>query len=375
MTSAGAAASALTLAVAVSMIGADRQPPSGLTASLAVREARIAPDGRSVAYTRGSLNANDGRRVRINLWRISFAGGDPRPLTSTDTEDSHPRWSPDGEQIAFLSRSLADRAPAHIFITPSRGGDARPLGPDAGDVTMFDWSPDGRRIGFIAAGAGGSRLRVMDVASGQAEIPSSLAGASVSGFSWAPGGSALAVATTEAGRAGTRLVIAPVAGPRTADVIASASGGSMRDVTWSPDGSTIAWLSAIGADQAPRIMAVAAAGGPVRDLSIPGAGFPMHLMWTGDGRLSVAFGKGRETWIDLIDPAADQRITVMPSFVAVLTTAPSWSSDGTRYAVVGGSEEHPPEVFAGSLPRPESGRPDTVGANPPPVRRLTFSDR
>jgi hypothetical protein len=35
----------------------------------------------------------------------------------------------------------------------------------------------------------------------------------------------------------------------------------------------------------------------------------------------------------------------------------------------------PPEVFAGSLPLPESGRPDAVGAYPPPVRRLTFSDR
>ena len=149
----------------------------------------------------------------------------------------------------------------------------------------------------------------------------------------------------------------------------------MREVAWSPDASTIAWISESGADRAPRIMAVAAAGGLVRDLSIPGSGSPMHLMWTGDGRLSVAFRQGRETWIDLVDQAAGRRITVMPSFVAALTGAPSWSSDGTRYAVVGGSDEHPPEVFAGSLPQPESGRPDTVGAIPPPVRRLTFSDR
>jgi hypothetical protein len=65
---------------------------------------------------------------------------------------------------------------------------------------------------------------------------------------------------------------------------------------------------------------------------------------------------------------------VLPQGIVTMEGGPSWSRDGSRYVVVGHSDEHAAEVYAGTIPAPQSGRADTVGAIPPPVRRITFSN-
>jgi hypothetical protein len=97
--------------------------------------------------------------------------------------------------------------------------------------------------------------------------------------------------------------------------------------------------------------------------------------WAGGGRLSLTFASNADSWIERLTVANGERITIMPPGIATLTTSPSWSIDGNRYVVVGRTPSHAGEVFAGTVPLPETGRPDAFGARPPPVRRLTFSDR
>src|SRR5437667_4161145 len=132
-------------AAAVALLIAAVRPgvagPQTPVAYQSVRDAQIAPDGGSVTFSRAA-SADSGGRVRVNLWRVPFAGGDPQPLTSAETEDWHPRWSPDGRRLAFLSRALADRATARVFVMPSTGGDARAVTPEREDVMAFAWSPD-----------------------------------------------------------------------------------------------------------------------------------------------------------------------------------------------------------------------------------------
>jgi dipeptidyl aminopeptidase/acylaminoacyl peptidase len=103
-------------------------------------DAQPAPDGRCIAYVVTELDrAAD--RARSSIWLVNSAGGTPRRLAESGSE---PRWSPDGQQLAFLND-------AQIWRRPVDGGEAVRLTDVPGGVTGPPvWSPDGRRIAFTA---------------------------------------------------------------------------------------------------------------------------------------------------------------------------------------------------------------------------------
>src|SRR5260370_31779875 len=60
----------------------------------------VSPDGASVVYVRRTVEDNkDARR----LWRVPFEGGPPEQLTSAKSNDTRPRFSPDGHTLRFIS--------------------------------------------------------------------------------------------------------------------------------------------------------------------------------------------------------------------------------------------------------------------------------
>jgi len=82
------------------------------------------------------------------LWIYPTNGDAPWQLTGDSSFDNHPRWSPDGQQLAFLS----DRSgPMQLFVIARGGGEARQLGVFDGGVTDFEWSPDGKRLLVIVS--------------------------------------------------------------------------------------------------------------------------------------------------------------------------------------------------------------------------------
>ncbi len=110
-----------------------------------VSDPQISPDGRSVAFvvTRISLQENRGDS---DIWVVPTSGGEARQLTNSPRGDSQPRWSPGGDQLAFVStRSGAPR----IYSIDPKGGEARALSGDiSGGVANLSWSPDGRWLLF-----------------------------------------------------------------------------------------------------------------------------------------------------------------------------------------------------------------------------------
>jgi dipeptidyl aminopeptidase/acylaminoacyl peptidase len=117
--------------------------PQDLLRIAFVADPRISPDGRHVVFVRKGVGEQN--EYQGNLWIVSRAGaagwGAPRQFTS-GSKDAHPRWSPAGDRIAFLSERV--KGHPQIYTIPAAGGEATPLTKlPEGSIGGFRWSPDG----------------------------------------------------------------------------------------------------------------------------------------------------------------------------------------------------------------------------------------
>jgi len=115
-----------------------------------VSDPQISPDGKSIVIVVGRANYDD-NRYDTDLVLVDVASGAQRTLTSDRRSVSHPRFSPSGDRLAFLSNGvIANNIPARaqIFVMPMGGGDARRITSAPKGIQQFAWSPDGRSIAY-----------------------------------------------------------------------------------------------------------------------------------------------------------------------------------------------------------------------------------
>src|SRR5262249_13674663 len=78
-------------------------------------------------------------------------GAEARPLTQGPKGDTCPRWSPDGQSLAFVSeRGEIDMGHAQLYVMPAAGGEARRVCLMPNGAAELAWSPDGGRLAFLA---------------------------------------------------------------------------------------------------------------------------------------------------------------------------------------------------------------------------------
>ncbi|MEA2619822.1 MAG: hypothetical protein QOC97_595, partial [Chloroflexota bacterium] len=141
-------------------------------------EPRLSPDGRLAVVTLQTVSPGfDGYRDAI--WLVPTEGGEaPRQLTLGAKHDRHPRFSPDGGTLAFISdrRSLVEpeafaAMPTgaskieprpredvnQVHLLPLDGGEARRLTDLPRGVDAFEWSPDGSRLVVVSSSHAASR--------------------------------------------------------------------------------------------------------------------------------------------------------------------------------------------------------------------------
>lgn len=111
-----------------------------------VSDPQISPGGEKVAFVVTTIEKKT-LEYTSHIYMVASDGTSPaQQFTSGPKQDRHPRWSPDGRMLAFLSERDKDKK-AQIYVMDVAGGEARRVTDQDGGVAAFDWAPDGR--GFV----------------------------------------------------------------------------------------------------------------------------------------------------------------------------------------------------------------------------------
>ena len=110
-------------------------------------EPQISPDGKWVAYTVATPNLETNHTSR-DIWIVSAAAGEPRQLTHGGS-DTRPRWSPDGQKLAFLSARIEGNQ--QVFSMDVKSGTVNRVTFLSTGADNEIWSPDGKTIAFVSS--------------------------------------------------------------------------------------------------------------------------------------------------------------------------------------------------------------------------------
>src|SRR5258705_9750641 len=126
-----------------------------------LNDPQISPDGKLVAYVVTKVDRAQNRRNSA-IWMVATDGSRaPWQFTTSPQSSTSPRWSPDGQSLAFLSsRPTGEPATAgaggseqprsEVYLLSMNGGEARRVTSLKNGVRTFKWSPDGSRIVVVS---------------------------------------------------------------------------------------------------------------------------------------------------------------------------------------------------------------------------------
>ena len=113
-----------------------------------VLDARLSPDGETVAYVVCEIDGEANDYVS-SIWLAPVdRTRPPKQFTFGAKRDLEPRWSPDGTRLAFTS--TRDDEHEQLYVVDADGGEARRLTALPEEVVEIAWSPDGRTIAFAS---------------------------------------------------------------------------------------------------------------------------------------------------------------------------------------------------------------------------------
>lgn len=106
---------------------------------------QVRPDGGAIAYVR-ITNDIMSDRGRPSIWLIDPASGAQSPLVVDQEANLRPRWSPDGQRLAYVVASPGGPAQLYVrWMASGRSARIATLEQAPNDVA---WSPDGKMLAF-----------------------------------------------------------------------------------------------------------------------------------------------------------------------------------------------------------------------------------
>jgi dipeptidyl aminopeptidase/acylaminoacyl peptidase len=340
--------------------------PETLTSLRTPMDASASPNGRYVAFVVWEY-VGDEQKQRGRIWIARTDECQPRPLTKGPIADTCPRWSPDSQQLAFISREKGEdgKGKSQIYVITAPSDEGKLLCTIPNGVSNLAWAPDGRCIAFtslegkepqtdplVITPARHKRLWTIRLDSVIPE-PVTPDGCTIWEYAWSPNSRQLAVYFT--------------IGPDETDWyrgqigIALVDGGAIRQVThltrqassltWSPDGTQLAYISGEWSDRGlvgGDVFVLTLATGAVRNIT-PDIGFsPSWIGWFPDGQQFLYAGwSGVTDQIGFMDANTGATIVLFDDFVIGDPPQPRLSPtpDMYRFAVTHSTPQCPPEVW------------------------------
>jgi dipeptidyl aminopeptidase/acylaminoacyl peptidase len=361
---------------------------------------RVSPDGKRIVYTvSDAVMGADKSEFVTQLWLATTDGKENFQLTFNDKSSSNPKWSPDGNWIAFTSNRKDNKN--NLYLLPLRGGEAEQITEVKTSVSNFEWSPDGKWIAFTMADAKSeeeekndkarndfrwvdenlkmARLYVIPLqknATGKRD-PRKLTTENyhVGGFDWAPDGTRIVFSHTRTPIANDwptgDVSIVQVASGKTS--VFAHTPAAESSPAYSPDGK---WIAMNVSDNPPRwaqsglIQIYSVAGGQPKALAASYDAQPNVAGWSADGkRIYFSEAKGTGTQIYAIDIAANriEEIKTTPAVYSALDL----NRSGTMFSFVRQTSDTPGEAFVAPVTTfaPEQVSKVHAGVKLPPVGR------
>ncbi|MGD0708364.1 MAG: protein kinase [Anaerolineaceae bacterium] len=143
------------------------------------------------------------RTGSVQIWSMDMDGSNLSQLTNLTDGACQPAWSPDGQQLAFISpcRGRHDvYAGSSIYIMDSNGSEVHPLGVTPDPAGDFDptWSPDGQRVAFTSLRTGVQHIYIYNLTTSSLSQITKGTNVEDGQPAWSPSGTQLAFVRTSA---------------------------------------------------------------------------------------------------------------------------------------------------------------------------------
>ncbi|MGH2898592.1 MAG: hypothetical protein ACRDMZ_07950, partial [Solirubrobacteraceae bacterium] len=289
----------------------------------------LSRDGKTAVVTVTRPDYSIDRNVS-ELYAVDVATGASRQLTFDRRTVASPRFSPDGQTLAFLAPDSARTL--QIWLMPMRGGETRRLTSHKTGVEHFAWRPDGAAIAYGASDEAPKRegeakfLTTFKVVDQDMFLRENLEPQHI----WLADVSGAPPKRLTSGAWTLEFVLPP--------------GSAPSQLSWSPDGKTIAFAHVV-APQSGRLDSVHvklldAATGAMRDLTTARR-FENNPVFSPDGK-SVAFWYPRDGRADIgwenevyVAPAAGGAPRSVTRALDRNLFGAQWMPDGKSLLVVG----------------------------------------